>query len=87
MKKDLYAEIRDFVKRFNIVEADTKQTPISEEELSMLQIQLEAAKFIANEVSEICQQNQNLNKSKLYVSLLKNWNTNIENFIKLLLNE
>ena len=87
MSRDSYLETKDFIKRFNIVEFRTKQSPISKEELSMLRIQIDAAKFIASEVSALCQQDPNLDKLKISEAILKNWNANIKNFVKLLLSD
>lgn len=85
MRGDSYSEVRSFIRKFDLVESDTGQVPVSEEELSMLKLQLEVAKFIASEISESCQQGSELSKSQMLNSFIKVWSVNIKNFTKLLL--
>lgn len=85
MEKDSYAELKNFIKKYNIVDEKTNLNPLSDEEFWVLNLQFKTAKIIAKEVKNIKSNTNSFSESEILSALMKNWNANVKNFAKYLI--
>ena len=85
MGKDSYAELKNFIKKYNIVDEKTNLNPLSDEEFWVLNLQFKTAKIIAKEVKNIKSNTNSFSESEILSALMKNWNANVKNFAKYLI--
>lgn len=81
MKKSTERANNDLIKALNIKEKDSKKSPYSFADKSVVNMQLEIAKIIMRDAYEVQMQHPEANFTDIVNELTLNWRENVRNFV------